>query len=314
MAKNSPKQKKSLFFFLYSSLWIALGTFLAAFSLEIFLIPNQIIDGGIVGASMICSTLFGAHLLPFFLLLFNLPFLWIAYRNIGQRFVIQMFTAICFFAGWLTLLSKWTLFHFEGDMLEVIVIGGLLLGVGIGLIIRVGGCLDGTEILAILVNKKKGYTVGQVVLFLNVFIFATAGIIFNDWHPPIYSFMTFIVAIQLMDKVIVGMEETKSVMIMSPRSKEIKEAIIHELGLGLTIMYGRGGFSGEDIEILYVITERLQLNALKDVVHREDPCAFLAVESLHEISNGRQHDMEAAGTTKGRKKRRKKPLIPRVKH
>jgi len=128
----------------------------------------------------------------------------------------------------------------------------------------------------------------QVVLFVNVFVFGAAGIVFQDWHPPLLSLITYMVAIKVMDAVIVGLEETKSCIIVSQKSKEIAECIIHELGLGLTVMYGRGGFSGEDQEILYVIVERLQIHDLKELIFREDPKAFIAIENLHEVANGIQ--------------------------
>src|SRR5262249_25733476 len=158
------------------------------------------------------------------------------------------------------------------------------LGVGLGLIIREGGCLDGTEILGIIINRRTGFTVGQVVLFCNIFVFGAAGLVFKDWHPPLLSLITYIVVIRIMDSVIVGLDETKSVLIISAKSKAIADAIIHELGLGLTVMYGRGGFSGSEREILYVIVERLQLADLKDLILREDPSAFIAIENLHEVT------------------------------
>jgi uncharacterized membrane-anchored protein YitT (DUF2179 family) len=304
------KQTRSLKYFLVSSFWMAVGTLLVALSLELFLIPNKIIDGGIIGIAMIGAQLFGQQFFPAFFVLLNLPFVYLAWRNLGKSFVTQMLIAILFFIGFISALHHFAPWHFEGDMLEVIVIGGLLLGIGVGLIIRVGGCLDGTEISAILLNKRYGYSVGQVVLIFNIFIFCLSGLAFGDWHPPIYSFMTFIVAIQLIDKVIVGMDETKSVMIMSERSKKIADAIIHELGLGLTVMYGRGGFSKEDCEILYVIAERLQLQGVKDVAYREDPHAFIAIENLHEVSFGTPQTK----TGKPGKRKPKRLFIPRVKH
>ncbi len=127
---------------------------------------------------------------------------------------------------------------------------------------------------------------GQVVLFCNFFVFGAAGIVFNDWHPALLSLINYFVVIKVMDTVIIGLDETKSVLIISQKSKAIADAIIHELGLGLTIMYGRGGYSGDEREILYVIAERLQLSELKELVHREDPAAFVAIENLHEVSNG----------------------------
>lgn len=267
-------------------MWMAFGAFLAAFALEVFLVPNQLIDGGIVGIAMILANVFGQKFLPYLLLLFNLPFLYLAYRFIGRVFVFHMLFAVIVFAGSLIGIHQFIPWEFIGDPLEVVVIGGSILGVGIGLIIRYGGCIDGTEILGIIINRKTGFTVGQVVLVSNIFIFGAAGFVFKDWHPPILSLITYIVVIKIMDTVIIGLDETKSVLIISSKSKAIADAIIHELGLGLTVMYGRGGFSGDEREILYVIAERLQLSDLKDLILREDASAFIAIENLHEVANG----------------------------
>lgn len=267
--------------------WLAIGAFLAAFALEVFFIPNNLIDGGIVGVAMIFGKAFGKQLIPYLLVLFNLPFLILAYRSIGKFFVLHMIVAMFIFAGSMVFIANVMPIQFHGDSLEVVVIGGAILGVGLGLIIREGGCLDGTEILGIIINRRMGFTVGQVVLFCNIFVFGIAGLVFKDWHPPLMSLITYIVVIKIMDSVIVGLDETKSVLIISSKSKAIADAIIHELGLGLTIMYGRGGFSGDEREILYVIAERLQLAELKDLILREDSSAFIAIENLHEVANGK---------------------------
>ena len=270
--------------------FLIVGAFLAAFAIEVFLIPNRLIDGGIVGLAMIFANLFGTQYLAYFTLAFNLPFVYLAYKYIGRVFVIHMFFSLIFFA-----LSIYTIEHympwavFKGETLEVVVIGGALLGIGIGLIIRYGACLDGTEILGIICNKLTGFTVGQVVLVINIFVFCAAGIAFQDWHPALLSLITYMVVSKIMDIVIVGFDETKSVLIISSQSKRIADAIMHELGLGLTIMYGRGGFSGDAREILYVIAERLQLADLKELIYREDPTAFIAIENLHEVANGNQN-------------------------
>ena len=265
--------------------WIILGCFLAAIAIQTFLFPNQLIDGGIVGVSLIFARLFGNEYLPIFLVVFNLPFLYLAFRYIRRTFVIHMLVAVVIFAFFLLLLEKMP--SFSGDPLEIIVIGGAILGAGAGLIIRYGGCLDGTEILAILINRKKGFTVGQVVLFFNIFIFAAYGIIFYDWHIALRSLMTYVVAFKMMDFVIVGLDELKSVMIITTKPKEIGSVIMNELGLGLTIMHGKGGFSGEAREILFIIVERLDLAELKEIILREDPTAFIAIENLHEVVYGK---------------------------
>lgn len=266
--------------------WMAIGAFLYAFAIEVFLIPNRLIDGGIVGVAMIFGNIFGKSLIPYFLTLFNIPFIYLAYRYIGKTFVLHMLFAVLFFSTSMVIISQFMPWEFKGDPLEVVVIGGAVLGIGIGLIIRYGGCLDGTEILGIIVNRKTGFTVGQVVLVANIFVFGATGLVFQDWHPPILSLITYIVVIKIMDTVIIGLDETKSVLIISSKSKQIADAIIHELGLGLTVMYGRGGFSGDEREILYVIAERLQLADLKELINREDPSAFIAIENLHEVANG----------------------------
>lgn len=280
-AKTRTKIHHALSFF-----WIIVGAFFAAVSIRIFLLPNQLIDGGIVGVALIFARVFGDNYLSYFLILLNIPFLYLAYTYIRRSFVIHMLVAVFVFAGFLWVLEYAP--SFIGDPLEVIVIGGAILGIGVGLIIRHGGCLDGTEILAILINRRKGFTVGQVVLFINVFIFGAYGWIFQDWHIAIRSLITYIVAFKMIDLIIVGLDELKSALIISSKPKELGEVIMRELGLGLTIMHGRGGFSGESREILFIIIERLDLAELKEIILREDPTAFMAIENLHEVVYGKQ--------------------------
>ncbi|HKZ00404.1 MAG TPA: YitT family protein [Rhabdochlamydiaceae bacterium] len=265
--------------------WIALGAFLAAVSIRIFLLPNQLIDGGVVGIALIIARLYGEGYLSYFLIALNLPFLYLSYAYIRRTFVIHMVIAVVLFAGFLFVLQSAP--RFLGDPLEIIVFGGAILGIGVGLIIRHGGCLDGTEILAILINRRKGFTVGQVVLFINIFIFGAYGWIFHDWHIALRSLMTYIVAFKMIDLVIVGLDELKSALIISSKPKELAHAIMNELGLGLTIMNGKGGYSGQTRDILFVIIERLDLSELKEIVLREDPTAFMAIEDLHEVVYGK---------------------------
>lgn len=276
-------------------LWFIVGATLAAGGVEVVLIPNNLIDGGIVGISMMAAYLFGGQLLPYFMIVFNLPFVVLAYRQIGRHFVIQMITAVILLSlglGMYYWIPKWlntSPLEFHGDPLEVIVLAGFIIGCGIGLIIRHGGSTDGTEIMGIIINRKRGHTVGQVILFANIFIFALAGVVYQNWHTAFLSLMTYVVATKVMDMVIVGFEDTKSVMIISAKPQQLADILMQELGIGLTVMYGRGGYSGDAREILYIVVERLQLAELKELVHREDPQAFIAVENLHEVINGRQN-------------------------
>lgn len=297
------KKQKSIGSYLLNFIWITIGAFLAALSIQVFLFPNQLIDGGIVGIALILARLFGDDYLSTFLVLLNLPFIYLSFRAIRRSFVIYMLGAVVIFALFLMLLKD--IPSFIGDPLEVIVIGGALLGIGTGLIIRNGGCLDGTEILAIIINRRKGFTVGQVVLVINVFIFSAYGYIFLNWHIAVQSLMTYIVAFKMLDLVIVGLDEIKSVLIISMKPKELSDMIINELGLGLTIMHGQGGFSGEKREILFVIVERLDLAELKDIVLSVDPNAFIAIENLHEVVYSKK-------TYRSQKKKRRRKSLPLI--
>lgn len=277
-------QTKSRVHYIAGFLWIALGAFLAALSIRVFLVPNQIIDGGIVGVALILARLLGDEYLSYFLICLNLPFIFLAYRYLRTSFVLHTLAAVFFFAFFLFLLDKAP--PFFSSPLEIVIIGGAILGAGVGLIIRYGGCVDGSEILAILINRKKGFTVGQVILFFNFFIFAAYGFIFKDWHIALRSLMMYIVAFKIIDMVIVGLDEIKSVMVISSKPKELGDVIMKELGLGLTFMHGRGGFSGDAKEILFIIVERLDLADLKEIILKEDPSAFIAIENLHEVVYG----------------------------
>ena len=279
--------KKSFRQILFSSIWMLLGAFVAAFSLEVFLIPNNIIDGGVIGVSILIANFIGQSYTYPLVLLLNLPFLYLAYKHISKVMVVQMMIALGAFAAlgpWIGH-SGYSFFQpYRGDLLEIVVIGGLLLGFGVGLIIRSGGCLDGTEILGLLVNKKFGISVGNVVLATNTVIFSVAGFVYGDWHPPIQSLITFFVVIKIMDMVIMGIDEMKSVMIFSSRPRDIADTLMHNMGLGLTFIQGRGGFTGEEKEILFLMAERLQLSEIKHTVHSIDPEAFIAIENLHEVA------------------------------
>lgn len=282
-----------------SYFWTAIGAFLAALSVTLFLFPNDLIDGGIIGLAMILTRLTTTVFFPLYFILLTLPFIYLSYKFIRRTFFIQMIVAVIFFSIFGILLNRFP--SFETNHLEVIVIGGAILGIGVGLIIRNGGCLDGTEILAIIINRKKGFTVGQVVLFINFFIFAAYGLIFQDWHAAFSSLLMYVVAFKMMDIVIVGLDELKSVLIISEKSKELKNLIMNEMGLGLTVMYGRGGYSGNDQELLFVIVERLDLADLKEIVLCKDPTAFMAVEDLHEVVYGKQTKIPLKKRAKKRK-------------
>lgn len=274
-SKKKPKQ------IILAYLGIALGSFLGALAIRVFLYPNQLIDGGVVGISLILGRLTNDKFISLYLIAINIPFVYLAYKFIRRTFVIQMLIAIAIFAFFLSWLEIVPPFH--GDPLEVIALGGAILGIGAGLIIRFGGCTDGSEILGIIVNKRFGFTVGQVVLAFNFFVFAGYGIIFLDWHIAVKSLLTYIVAFKMIDLVIVGLDEIKSVTVVSTKSKELAAAILDELGLGLTITSGRGGYTGEERNILNIIVERLDLADLKELILKIDESAFISISNIYEV-------------------------------
>jgi len=298
------KKPTSLWHYVIDFFWMAAGSFLAALSIRMFLMPNELIDGGIIGISIILARLIGEQYLPYFLIALTLPFIYLAYRYIRRSFVLHLFVAIFFFALFLRIFE--TVPSFSGDTLEIIVFGGAILGVGAGMIIRNGGCLDGTEILAIIINRKKGFTIGQVILVANIIIFGIYGWIFKDWHIALQSLMMYVVAFKMIDMVIVGLDELKSVLIISAKPKELSKVIMNQLGLGLTIIHGKGGFSGASRELLFIVVERLDLADLKEIVLREDPEAFMAIENLHEAVSGRQSTFVPYRRKKKSSRKRKK--------
>lgn len=279
-------KSKSIRHIIISYIAITLGALFGAVSIHIFLYPNDLIDGGVVGVSMMLGRLTSEKCFPLYLIILNLPFIYLSYRHIRRSFVLQMGFAVAVFAFFLWLLDIYAT-PFIGEPLEIIFFGGALLGFGTGLIIRYGACTDGAEILGIIINRRTGFTVGQVILVINFFIFAAYGWIFLDWHIALKSFMTYIVAFKVIDLVIVGLDELKSVTIISQKSKQVSKRITEEMGIGLTVMYGRGGYSGDEQEILLVVVERLDLSDLKELVLSEDPTAFVAIQDLHEIVSGR---------------------------
>ena len=262
---------------------ITIGAFLMAVGLESFLVPNQVIDGGITGISIMLSSL--THIkLGVFIFILNLPFIFIGYKQIGKTFAFSTMYGI-------TVLSLSTaLLHdapmFTHDVLLASVFGGIVLGIGIGLVIRYGGSLDGTEILAILVNKNLPFSVGEIIMFCNVFILGSAGFVFG-WNNAMYSLLAYFVAFKTIDVVIQGLEESKSAWIISDKHLEIGEALLARLGRGVTYFKGEGAYTGDEKTVIFCVITRLEEAKLKSIVEELDSEAFLAVSNISEVRGGR---------------------------
>ena len=263
--------------------FITLGAILMAVGLELFLVPNKVLDGGIVGISIILSYLSGWKL-GFFIFLLNVPFFFLGYKQIGKTFALSTLLGI-------SVLSVGTfLLHsvpgFTHDLLLATVFGGITLGIGVGIVIRNGGSLDGNEILAILFNKNSPFSVGEIIMFFNFFIFILAGFVF-EWDRAMYSAMAYFIAFKTIDIVIQGIDESKSAWIISEEYEEIGQAIMDRLGRGVTYLNGEGAYTGDDKKVIFCVITRLEEAKLKSIVEDIDTTAFLAVGSIAEVRGGR---------------------------
>lgn len=264
-------------------LTIFVGAVIASIGLEIFLIPNQIIDGGVVGVAIMMSAVTGMPL-GVFLVGLNLPFLYIGYRQLGQSFVVATTVAILCLSLWSEVFDPVP--RITEDFFLAAIFGGIIDGIGVGLIMRAGGSLDGTEIVAIILDRRTVFSVGEVVMFINLFILSAAGFLFG-WDKAMYSLVAYFVIAKMIDVVLKGLDESYAVMIVTNHNEEVAEALLHRLGRGVTILHGAGGYSGEDREIFYSVVTRLELGKLKEVILEEDPDAFVTIHQIHDIVGGR---------------------------
>lgn len=263
-------------------LLLLVGSFIFAIGLEAFLVPNQIIDGGIVGVSIITSYLTGTKL-AIWLVLFNLPFIFFGYRQIGKTFAIVTLAAIMLMSIFTVLLH--TIEPFTDDLLLSTVFGGFLLGAGVGLVIRAGGSLDGTEILAVAFTNRLPFSVGEIVMFFNIFILGTAGFVFS-WDRAMYSLITYFIAFKTIDIVLEGLDQSKAAWIITTAPDDVGQAIMDRLGRGVTYLHGEGAYTGDGKKVVFTVISRLEETKLKDILDDYDEKAFLAIGNIHDVRGG----------------------------
>lgn len=257
-------------------LFMILGATLASIGLEIFLIPNNLIDGGIVGISIMASYLTKLPL-GLFTFALNIPFFIIGYKQIGKTFTIStLFSVVCLSIGVSVLHPVPGLTQ---DTLLAAVFGGIILGVGVGLIIRNGGSLDGTEIVAIILDKRMSFSIGEIVMFFNLFILGGAGFIFG-FDRAMYSLIAYFIAFKAIDIIVEGLDESKAVFIISEKYEDISEALNARLGRGVTLLDGKGAYKGEATNVIYVVISRLEVAKLKLIVQDFDEDALITIGSV----------------------------------
>lgn len=268
------------------ALLILMGVMAAGFGLKGFLLPNRFLDGGVMGISLLANVVWGIQL-PLLVILINLPFVVIAYTQVAKKFAIKTLIAIALLAGVLAVVEFPIITH---DKLLISVFGGFFLGGGIGLSIRGGSVIDGTEVLAIYSSKKTTLTVGDVILILNIVIFSVAAYLINV-ETALYAILTYLVASKTVDFVVHGIEEYTSVMIVSDKHEEIKDAIITKLGRGVTVLKGKSGYGKKghrvtEVDVIFSVVTRLELQRLKTEITKIDPDAFVVENSVNDIKGG----------------------------
>jgi uncharacterized membrane-anchored protein YitT (DUF2179 family) len=265
---------------------IGAGIMAAGFGLKGFLLPNNFLDGGVMGISLLINLLSSIDL-SYLVVLINLPFIVIAYTQVAKKFAIRTILAIVALAVVLAIVEFPVI---TSDKLLIAFFGGFFLGLGIGLSIRGGSVIDGTEVLAIYTSRKTTLTVGDIILILNIFIFSVAAYLINI-ETALYAILTYLVASKTVDFVVHGIEEYTSVMIVSKHSDEIKAAITNHMGRGVTVLRGKGGFGKtghrhEDYDVIYSVITRLELQRLKTEIAKIDEEAFVVENSVNDIKGG----------------------------
>ena len=259
--------------------FITVGAVIAAFALEEFLVPFKILDGGVVGISMIISQLSGLPLGVLTIVL-NIPFMILGFKRLGMRFLVKAIYAMVIFSVFLGIFEDMK--EVTDKEILVVAFGGVLLGIGVGLILRYGGCLDGTEIVAMFLSKNTEFSVGQIVLFFNIVIYGVAGMLFG-LDRALYSLLTYFITSKVIDIVENGMEQGKSVMIITDHGKDIADKIYSQLGRTCTQMEGKGMVSNGKKTVLYCVITRVEVPAIKKIISDADVSAFMTISDVSEI-------------------------------
>ncbi len=265
---------------------ITLGIFSAGFGLKSFLLPNNFIDGGVTGISLLLSAITG-FTLPVLIVLLNIPFIIIGFNQIGKIFTLKTIVAIIGLATCLAFANYPVL---TADKLLVSVFGGFFLGAGIGLAMRGGGVIDGTEVMAIYFSKKTGLTIGDVILIFNIIIFSFAAWLLS-LETALYSILAYLAASKTVDFILDGIEEHTGVTIISAKNEEIRKMITEVLGRGVTVYkgsrgFGKTGYKPGEIDILYSVITRLEVTKLTIEIEKIDAAAFVVMSRIKDTKGG----------------------------
>jgi uncharacterized membrane-anchored protein YitT (DUF2179 family) len=270
-----------------NGLHLFLGTALAVLAMKGFMIPNKFMDGGITGISILLHEIFHINI-SLLVIVLNVVFIYLGYIRIGKTFAVQTTIAVL-------LLSLGLLFvdiqPITSDKLLIAIFGGILIGTGVGLVIRGGGVIDGAEVIAVFTKRRSGFSNSEIIMFFNTIIFGVAALKFGV-ETAMYSIITYFAATRATDYVVDGIEEFTALNIITSEQEEVKNYLVNELGKGITVFKGERGYLPDSFdirtncEIIFTIVTRLEIKQIEDALTRIDPKAFMYVQSIKEATGG----------------------------
>ena len=273
---------------------ITLAGLINAFGVTVFLAPVKLYDSGISGTSMLLAQVTPDYLsLSLFLVLLNIPLFLYGLKRQGRIFTIYSIYAVLVYSvgAWLITdvlpIDVAMASPLAGtDLLLCALFGGLISGVGSGLVIRYGGAIDGVEVMAVIFAKRLGLSVGSFVMAYNVLLYIVCGAVIHSWILPLYSIVTYAAALKAVDYMVEGFDRCKAAMIVTVRPREICAALTETFSTGITRIEARGGYSGQDRDVLYFVVNRFQISRLRDIVHELDPTAYITIFEVADIFRG----------------------------
>jgi uncharacterized membrane-anchored protein YitT (DUF2179 family) len=266
---------------------LILGTGLAVLAMKGFMIPNKFMDGGVTGISILLHEIFHINI-SFLMIALNAVFIYLGYKRIGKTFAIQTSIAVAYLALGLLFIEIKSITH---DPLLIAVFGGVLIGTGVGLVIRGGGVIDGAEVIAVFTKRRSGFSNSEIIMFFNAIIFSVAAFKFGI-ETAMYSMITYFAATRATDYVVDGIEEFTALNIISTEQEEVKNYLVNELGKGITVFKGERGYLPDsfeirtDCDIIFTIVTRLEIKQIEDAIMAIDPRAFLYVQTIKEATGG----------------------------
>ncbi len=268
-------------------LYTITGTLVSGFALKSFLVPNDFLDGGVTGVSLLIHDLYHVNI-AWLIVLMNIPFIIAGAYHVNRKFAIKTFACVVGLGICLAFIPYPVV---TSDKLLVSLFGGFFLGIGIGLAMRGGCAIDGIEVLALYTLKRSSFTISEIILGLNVIIFLIAALKLG-LETALYSMLTYYAASRTIDYVIEGLEEYTGITIISGKSEIIKEQLVMRMGKGITIYKGERGFMkgsfehSEPCDIVFTVITRLEVRRLKNLVHSIDPAAFIITNTIKEVAGG----------------------------